>query len=93
MDNWKTLEFRGDIDVKYVDVISDDMGMTMVVRLTGGPGATIHLALAHHGPTQQSMRRGFNRSLTYRLNVAGALLILCGITSHSQIISFVNLLL
>lgn len=41
MDNGKTLGFRGDNDVKYADVVSGGMGMTMVVRLTGGPGSTI----------------------------------------------------
>jgi hypothetical protein len=41
MDNGKTLGFRGDDDVKYADVVSGGMGMTMVVRLTGGPGSTI----------------------------------------------------
>jgi hypothetical protein len=41
MDNGKTLGFRGDNDVKYANVVSGRMGMTMLVRLTGGPGATI----------------------------------------------------
>jgi hypothetical protein len=41
MDNGKTLGFRGDNDVKYVDVVSGGMGMTMLVSLTGGLGATI----------------------------------------------------
>jgi hypothetical protein len=41
MDNGKTLGFRGDNDVKYADVVSGGMGMTMLVRLTGGPGAII----------------------------------------------------
>jgi DDE superfamily endonuclease len=41
MDNGKTLGFRGDNDVKYADVVSGGIGMTMVVRLTGGPGSTI----------------------------------------------------
>jgi DDE superfamily endonuclease len=39
MDNGKTLGFRGDNDVKYADVVSGGMGATMLVRLTGGPGA------------------------------------------------------
>ena len=37
MDNGKTLGFRGDDNVKYADVVSAGVGMTMVVRLTGGP--------------------------------------------------------
>ena len=41
MDNGKTLGFRGDNDVKYADVVSGGIGMTMMVRLTGGPGARI----------------------------------------------------
>jgi hypothetical protein len=41
MDTGKTLGFRGDNDVKYADVVSGGMGMTMVVRLTGGPYAEI----------------------------------------------------
>ena len=41
MDNGKTLGFRGDNDVKYSDVVSGGVGMPMIVRLTGGPGATI----------------------------------------------------
>jgi hypothetical protein len=41
MDNEKTLGFRGDNNVKYADVVSGGMGMTMLVRLTGGPGAII----------------------------------------------------
>ena len=41
MDNGKTLGFRGDNDVKYADVVSGGMGMTMVVRLIGGPGSII----------------------------------------------------
>jgi hypothetical protein len=38
-DNGKTLGFRGDNDVNYADIVSGGMGMTMLVRLTGGPGA------------------------------------------------------
>jgi hypothetical protein len=41
MDNGKTVGFHGDNDAKYADVISGGMGMTMLVRLTGGPGAII----------------------------------------------------
>ena len=41
MDNGKTLGFRGDNDVKYADVVSGGVGMTMVVRLTGGPSSKI----------------------------------------------------
>jgi hypothetical protein len=41
IDNGKTLGFRGDNDVKYADFVSGGMDMMMLVRLTGGPGATI----------------------------------------------------
>jgi DDE superfamily endonuclease len=41
MDNGRTLGFRGDNTVKYADVVSGGMGMTMVVRITGGPRAMI----------------------------------------------------
>jgi hypothetical protein len=36
MDNGRTLGFRGDITVKYADVISSGDSMTMVVRISGG---------------------------------------------------------
>ena len=36
MDNGKTLDFRGDENVKYADVASGGVGMTMVVRIRGG---------------------------------------------------------
>eukprot|EP00474_Spongospora_subterranea_P004711 CRZ05169.1 hypothetical protein [Spongospora subterranea] len=38
MDNGKTLGFRGDTDVVCADVVSGGIGVTMMVRLTGGPG-------------------------------------------------------
>ncbi len=41
MENGKTLGFRGDNDVKYADVVSNGMGMTLMIRLTGGPHARI----------------------------------------------------
>jgi hypothetical protein len=41
VDNGRTLGFRGDNDVKYADVVSGGVGMTMVVRLTGGVGSRI----------------------------------------------------
>jgi hypothetical protein len=41
LDNGKTLGFCGDNDVKYVDVVSGGMGMTLMIRLTGGPHARI----------------------------------------------------
>ncbi|KAL2643484.1 hypothetical protein R1flu_011071 [Riccia fluitans] len=41
MDNGKTLGFRGNEEVKYADVISGGVGMTMVVKITGGPNAKI----------------------------------------------------
>ncbi|KAH9530592.1 hypothetical protein CY35_20G010900 [Sphagnum magellanicum] len=42
LDNDKTLGFRGDNDVKYADVVSGGMGMTLMIRLTGGPHARIY---------------------------------------------------
>ena len=41
MDNGKTLGFRGDEHVKYVDVVSGGEAMTMVVRVIGGVHARI----------------------------------------------------
>jgi hypothetical protein len=41
LDNGKTLGFRGVNDVKYADVVSGGMGMTLMIRLTGGPHARI----------------------------------------------------
>ena len=41
MDNGRTLGFAGDNNVKYADVVSGGEGMTMVVRITGGPYARI----------------------------------------------------
>ena len=35
MDNGKTLGFAGDTEVRYADVVSGGLNMTMVVRLTG----------------------------------------------------------
>lgn len=45
MDNGKTLGFRGDENVKYADVVSGGIGMTMVVRITGGPLARIEVPM------------------------------------------------
>jgi hypothetical protein len=42
LDNGKTLRFRSDNDVKYADVVSGGMGMTLMIRLTGGPHARIY---------------------------------------------------
>ncbi|CAM6103572.1 unnamed protein product [Calypogeia fissa] len=36
MDNGRTLGFVGDTEVKYADVVSGGVGLTMVVRLSGG---------------------------------------------------------
>jgi hypothetical protein len=41
VDNGRTLGVRGDDDVKYADVVSGGEGMTMMVRITGGPSALI----------------------------------------------------
>lgn len=38
-DNGRTLGFKGDEDVKYVDVVSIEVGMTLVVKVTRGQGA------------------------------------------------------
>nr|CCA24803.1 predicted protein putative [Albugo laibachii Nc14] len=40
-DNGRTLEFVGEKQIKYADVVSGGEGMTMVVRLSGGHDATI----------------------------------------------------
>lgn len=41
MDNGKTLGVCGDQEVRYADVTSAGEGMTLVVRLSGGPAARI----------------------------------------------------
>ena len=41
VDNGKTLDFRGDENVKYADVASGGVGMTMVVRIRGGKFARL----------------------------------------------------
>ncbi|KAL0224156.1 hypothetical protein P9112_003546 [Eukaryota sp. TZLM1-RC] len=41
MDNNKTLGFIDDEEVRYTDVVSGSQGMTLVVKLTGGPNARI----------------------------------------------------
>lgn len=45
MDNGKTLGFQGDENVKYADVVSGGIGMTMVVCITGGPLARIEVPM------------------------------------------------
>ena len=40
-DNGRTLGFRGDTEVKYADVVSGGIGMTMTVYITGGWRARI----------------------------------------------------
>ena len=40
-DNGRTLGFRGDTEVKYADVVSGGIGMTMMVYITGGSRARI----------------------------------------------------
>ncbi|RLN69414.1 hypothetical protein BBJ28_00022260 [Nothophytophthora sp. Chile5] len=40
-DNGKTLDFSGVKQIKYADVVSGGEGMTMVVRISGGPAARI----------------------------------------------------
>ncbi|KAL3691779.1 hypothetical protein R1sor_005430 [Riccia sorocarpa] len=41
MDNGRTLGFRGDRNIKYADVVSGGVSMTMVVKVTGGRSAKI----------------------------------------------------
>ena len=41
MDNHKTLSLRGDQDVKYADVVSGEVGMTMMVLVSGRSRAEI----------------------------------------------------
>lgn len=36
MDNGRTIGFRGQEDIKCADVVSDDEGIIMIVRVTGG---------------------------------------------------------
>ena len=40
-DNGRTLGFRGDTEDKYTDVVSNGIGMTMMVYITGGSRARI----------------------------------------------------
>ena len=42
MNNGKTLGFRRDDIVKYVDVVSGGVGITMLVRLSEGQNGRIH---------------------------------------------------
>ena len=44
VDNGKTLGFRGDENVKYADVASGGVGLTMVVRIRGGKFARLEPA-------------------------------------------------
>ena len=41
MDNGRALGFRGDISVKYTDVVAGGEAITMVVRISGGRRAII----------------------------------------------------
>nr|KAE8934151.1 hypothetical protein PF009_g15863 [Phytophthora fragariae] len=41
-DNGKALGFGGETQVKYADVVSGGEGITMVVRISGGPSGHIH---------------------------------------------------
>ena len=40
-DNGRTIDFRGDTEVKYADVVSGDIGMTIMVYITGVSRARI----------------------------------------------------
>lgn len=41
VDNGKTLGFKGDVEVRYADVVSGGEGMTMMVRISGGSQAVV----------------------------------------------------
>ncbi|RAW43028.1 hypothetical protein PC110_g743 [Phytophthora cactorum] len=45
MDNHMTLGFRGDKVVRYHDVVSGGEGMTLVLKIRGGPSARIDPAM------------------------------------------------
>jgi hypothetical protein len=45
MDNDRTLGFRGDTTMKYVEVVSGGDSMTMVVRISGGRQSLIETSI------------------------------------------------
>jgi hypothetical protein len=45
MDNSRTLEFRGDMIVKYVDVVVGGDAMTMVIRISGGRRSMVEASM------------------------------------------------
>lgn len=45
MDNGKTLGFRGDMAVKYVDILSREEPITMMVRIKSGGGWMVQSAI------------------------------------------------
>ncbi|KAG3112234.1 hypothetical protein PI124_g9050 [Phytophthora idaei] len=53
-DNGKTLGFVGEKKVKYADVVSGGEGMTMVVRISGGPSGYIHPPMMIFANTNRS---------------------------------------
>jgi hypothetical protein len=51
LDNGRTLGFIGDEHVKYADVVSGGIGMTMLLRNTGGKNAYCCVKHAHVSQT------------------------------------------
>lgn len=39
MNNKRTLEFRGDMSIRYLDVVSGGEGMTLVIKIRGDASA------------------------------------------------------
>ncbi|KAF0767390.1 hypothetical protein AaE_002854, partial [Aphanomyces astaci] len=56
-DNGRTLGFRGDSEVKYADVVSGGVGMTMMVFITGGTRARIGSPMMIFQNPQRSLQR------------------------------------
>ena len=75
MDNGRTLGFRGDTTMKYVDVVSSDDSMTMVVRIFGGCQSLIEASMLifTNGNSRYPIR-GFNDNIpgiSYRIGPKG----------------------
>ena len=45
MNNGRTVEFKGDITIPYVEVVSGGVSMTMVIRIYGGRRSTIKIPM------------------------------------------------
>ena len=65
MDNGRTLGFRGDTTIKYVDVVSGGDSMTMVVRISGGCRSLIEspMLIFTNGNSRYPIRRLDNNIL------------------------------